>query len=261
MAEAPTLHFGEHQRDLVRELIARDVRLRYRRSVLGLLWSQLNPLAQIAIFSLIFTRVVPLHIRSYPLFVFVGVITWEWFERGLLDATASVVGGRDLIRQPGFPGALLPPLALGVALVQYALSLPVFLLVMLVSTGTVPATIFALPVIVAVQFLICIGPAYILASLHVFMRDTAQVLGIVLRVMFFASPVIYDAARLGGSRFRLFYVLNPIARLISAQRDVLLFGRLPRPGPLIVIAAIGVVLAVAGRLIFALGEGRFVEEI
>jgi lipopolysaccharide transport system permease protein len=260
-AAPPAPRVAEHRIDLVREILARDVRLRYRRSVLGLLWSQLNPLAQIAIFSLIFTRVVPLHIRSYTLFVFVGVITWEWFDSGLLAATTSVVAGRDLMRQPGFPGALLPPLAIAGALVQYVLSLPVLFVVMLLSTGRIPATAIALPFVVAVQFLITVGPAYILASLHVFMRDTAQVLAITLRVMFFASPVIYDTAQLGGSRFRLLYVLNPMARLITAQRDLLLFGHLPAAGPLIVVAAIGVVLAVAGRLVFALGESRFAEEI
>src|SRR5205807_2672824 len=74
---------SEHRADLVRELLTRDVRLRYRRSVLGLFWSQLNPLAQIVIFSVIFTRVVPLHIRNYPLFVFVGVMAWQWFESAL----------------------------------------------------------------------------------------------------------------------------------------------------------------------------------
>jgi lipopolysaccharide transport system permease protein len=252
---------SEHLRDLIRELLLRDVRLRYRRSVLGVFWSQLNPLAQIVIFSVIFTRVVPLKIPHYPVFVFVGVISWQWFEAGLLGATGSVVAGRDLVRRPGFPTRMLPPLAIATGLVEYVLALPVLLVVTLFTSGRVPATAVALPVLMAVQFVICLGPAYLLATLHVSLRDTSQIMGIVLRVLFFATPVIYDSERLTGSRFRVVYVLNPMARLISAQRDVLIFGRWPRLGPLIVIGVIGVGLSVVGLRVFEAAQARFPEEI
>ena len=251
---------SEHRLDLVRELLARDVRLRYRRSVLGLFWSQLNPLAQIVIFSLVFTRVVPLRIPNYPVFVFVGVMGWQWFESALIGATGSVVGGRDLVRQPGFPTRLLPPLAIATGVVEYALALPVLFVVMLLTTGRIPSTVVALPVVMAVQFVTCLGPAYMLATLEVFLRDTSQVVRIVLRVLFFATPVIYNTGRLTGS-FRLLYVLNPMAHLIGAQRDVLIFGRWPRPVPLIGIGLIGLACFVVLRRVFEATEGRFSEEI
>jgi lipopolysaccharide transport system permease protein len=252
---------SEHRFDLIRELLLRDVRLRYRRSVLGLFWTQLNPLAQIVIFSVIFTRIVPLKIPNYPVFVFVGVIAWQWFESGLLSATSSVVGGRDLLRRPGFPGRLLPPLAIATGLVEYVLALPILLVVILFTSGGVPGTAIVLPAVMVVQFLICLGPAYLLATLQVFLRDTSQVVAIVLRVMFFATPVIYNTGRLSGPRFRLVFVLNPMAHLIDAQRDALVLGRMPRPGPLVVIGLVGIGLTALGMRVFEWAEASFPEEI
>jgi lipopolysaccharide transport system permease protein len=252
---------SERGRDLVWELLVRSVRLRYRRSILGLLWSQLAPISTIVILSVVFVRVIPLGIDNYPVFVFIGLTSWQWLQGGLTSATTSVVSSRDLVRQPGFPVLLLPPVAVASHLVHYLLAAPVILGAVAVTSGGLPLATVSLPVILLVQFLLCVGPAYILAAAHVRVRDTAEALSVALRLLFYATPIIYDEGRLVGSRFRFLYDVNPVAHLLTAQRDALLRGRWPAPGMLLVIGGIAVALTAIGVRVFESASARFADEV
>jgi lipopolysaccharide transport system permease protein len=251
----------ERNRDLVRELLLRNVRLRYRRSVLGVAWSQLAPLGLVVVLSLVFMRVIPLGIENYPVFLFVGLTSWQWFQGGINSATTSVIANRDLVRQPGFPLRLLPAIEVGSHLVQYVLALPVLLGAVFVATGRIPLTAIALPVVVGIQLLLCLGPGYVLATAHVRVRDTSQVVGIVMRLLFYGTPIMYDADRLIGTPLQFLYDFNPLAHVIQAQRDVLLHGRWPEPGPLVVICVISGALTLAGMRLFDAVAPDFVDEI
>jgi lipopolysaccharide transport system permease protein len=249
------------RRDLLWELTIRNVRLRYRGRALGLLWSQLGPIVSVLVYSMVFTRLIPLGIPDYPVFILIGVEAWQWFQGGLTAGTASVVANRDLVRYPGFRLAALPPLAVGTQLAFYILALPVIVGAVVVSTGRLPVTALWLPVLIAIQFVFCAGAAYLLAALHVFVRDTAEIVAVGLRLAFFLTPIIYDEARLTGSRFRFLFDLNPLAHLIGAQRDVLLSGRSPRFGALVIVAAVSVALAVVCMRVFRAVEHRFADEV
>lgn len=250
----------ERSRDLVRELLVRSVRLRYRRSVLGLAWTQIGPLCTMAVLSVVFMRVIPLGIQDYPVFLYVGLTSWQWFQSGISSATASVVSNRDLVRQPGFPIQLLPPIEVGSQFVHYVLALPV-LVGAVVFTGNLGVTATALPLILAVQFLLCVGCGYLLAAVHVTVRDTAQIVGIGLRLLFYGTPIMYDEGRIIGTRFEFLYDYNPIAHLLTAQRDVLLRGRWPDFSALAVVALIAVVLTIWGSRRFAVQGPRFPDEV
>ena len=253
---AATLRWG-----LVRELIARDVRLRYRGRALGFLWSQLNPIVSVVIFSVVFSTVIPLGIDDYPLFILIGIESWQWFQSGLVAGTAGVVAARDLVRHPGFPIGVLPPVLAGAQLVQFVLALPVILGALVVTTGRLPGTAAWLPPILVVQFMLCTGAAYLLATLHVFVRDTAEIVNVALRIAFFATPIIYDAERLANSRLRVLLEINPMAHLIGAQRDVLLAGRGPDVARLGAVALLATVLVVGGRAVFDRFSHRFPDEV
>lgn len=250
-----------HRRDLVRELLLRDIRLRYRRSILGLLWSQLAPLSLVVVLSIVFSRVVRLGIPDYPVFVFVGLSAWRWFQAGVVTATSSVTDNRDVVRLPGFPLRLLPPVAISSELANYVLSLPVLLGAIAWATGRVPITVVALPVLVFIQFLLCLGPSYLLSVSHVTMRDTAQILGVVLLLLFYATPILYHEEFLLDSGFRLLYVLNPLAHVIEAQRDVLLYGRWPDVGALGLVSLFAFTMLALGVRVFRSAEAWMPDEV
>lgn len=246
--------------ELVATLVWRDLVLRYRRSLLGIAWSQLAPLATLAVLGVLFTRAIPLHIPHYALFVVTGLLVWTWFAAALVDATRSVVGGRDLVRQPGFPDALLPVAAIGTHLVHLMLALPVLVVAVWAMTGRVPITAVALPVLIGVQFLVTLGPAYVLAALNVRYRDVSHLVGVALMPLFYATPVFYDPARVPAS-IRGVYGLNPLERLLNGYRAALLDGHWPDPASLLPTVAAAALVAVAGHRLFRRRAGEFAEQL
>lgn len=248
-----------HGVDLMRELVARDLRVRYRRSVLGVAWSQLAPLATLAVLTFVFSKVVPLGIPHYALFVYAGLLPWTWFSGAITAGTDAIVANRDLVRRPGVPVALLPVSTVLTHAAYFALSLPVLVAALAVERG-IPGTVVALPAIAVVQFLLVLGPVYLLASIQVSLRDTGHLVGVVLLPVFYATPVFYDASSV-PARYRLVYDLNPINRLVGAYRAVLIDGRWPDPVPLVAIGLTGLALVVIGRRVFERSAHRFAEEL
>jgi lipopolysaccharide transport system permease protein len=246
--------------ELLREIVVRDLKLRYRRSLLGIAWSQIGPLATMVVLSFVFSRVVPLHIAHYPEFVFVGLLPWVWFQSGITAATDSIVGGRDLIRHPGVQPVLLPIAAIAGNLANYLLALPVLLLFIGVGTKHLPWTITLLPVVIAVQFVVMAGPALILAAWNVTFRDIAQIVNVLLLPLFYATPIFYPRSSVPG-RFGFLYTINPLTHLMTAYRAVLFYGSVPGLVPLVMLAAVGGAVFMAARVLFELRSRRFVEEL
>src|SRR5262245_57791582 len=112
-------------RDLLRELIARDIALRYRGSLLGILWTLLNPLAELLVLLFIFGRVMPVSIPNFPAYLFTGLIVYGWFQSSVNFATMAIVGNRELVRRPGVPLLILPAVTVASNLVHFVLSLPI----------------------------------------------------------------------------------------------------------------------------------------
>ena len=247
-----------HRYDLIRELVGRDVRLRYSGSFLGLGWSQIAALAQVGVLLFIFGHVVRLGIPNYPAFVLAGMLPWLWFVDAIGAAANSVVTGRDLVRRPGFPSAVLPLVAVGTALINFAFAVPIMLLTVGLVTGRVPTTAALLPVLVVVQLSVILGPAYLVAAVNVFLRDTGHLVAILLGLLFYATPVFYANV---PSRYRTILGLNPMTHLVSAYRQVLLFGHLPSWTALLSLTLGGGAATWAGYELFARRQRWFAEEL
>ena len=246
--------------DLLRELVVRDMKLRYKRSVLGFGWSLLNPLLQLLVFSFVFRLVLPLNIPNYSSFLFVGIIIWSWFQSSLLLATASIVDNRELIRQPHFPAAMLPIVSVTTHLVHFLLALPVLFLFLIVSGSPLTITVIILPLVVGLQFTLTVGLAYLLATFHVTFRDIQYLLNVALLLMFYLTPIFYDD-RVIPDRLRFWYNLNPMTTLLHAYRAILLEGKAPDTYTLLVLGAFVSGLVWLGHAVFAKASSHFVEEL
>src|SRR6266487_6216185 len=141
-----------YARDLLRELVARDMKLRYKRSVLGIVWSMLNPLLQLLVFYFVFGLLLPLNIPHYPSFLFTGVLVWSWFQSSLLCATGAIVDNRELIKRPGFPIAILPTVTVTSHLIHFLLAIPALLICVLLDVGHITIAVIALPIVIVLQF-------------------------------------------------------------------------------------------------------------
>ena len=124
-----------YMRDLLRELVGRDMKLRYKRSVLGIAWTLLNPLTQLLVFLFVFNLLLPLNIPHYSSFLFAGILVWNWFQGSLNQSTGAIVDNRELLRRPGFSAAILPIVTVTSHLIHFLLALPVLLLFLMLEGG------------------------------------------------------------------------------------------------------------------------------
>lgn len=236
------------------------MKLRYKRSLLGVAWSLLNPLAQLLVFSLIFRLVIPLGIPNYAAFLFTGLLAWNWFQSSLYAATGAIVDNRELICRPGFSAVILPVVTVATNFIHYLFALPVLMVFLWMNGTALQSTALVLPVIFVVQFLFTLSLAYFVATVHVTFRDTQYLLGIVLLLGFYLSPVFYDASAI-PERFQVVYRLNPMVMLINAYRQILLQGQLPQGIDLLALSLISAGMLWISHRIFVRASARFAEEL
>lgn len=249
-----------HFFDLLRELVDRDMKLLYKRSALGIAWTLINPLLQLAVFSFVFKSVVPINIPQFSSFAFSGLLIWTWSQTALFQATGLITSNRALIRQPNFPIEILPVVTTTTGLIHFLLALPV-LIIFLAIDGVQPnSVLWFLPLLMLIQFILTVSLAYPLAALNVTFRDTQHTLGVLLQMLFYLTPIFYDLSSV-PKEYQLFYQLNPMVPLIQAYRNVLLKGIPPDWLTLLIVSIAVAVLLPLGLGIFRRQSNRFVEEL
>jgi ABC-type polysaccharide/polyol phosphate export permease len=223
-------------RTLITTLVLRELRARYRGSVLGFLWSFLNPLLLMAVYVLVFSVYMRAPMDNYAVFLFTGLLPWLWFSSSLGQAAAVIVGSGTLVKRILFPAEILPLVSVLSNMINMFLSLPLlFLFLLLFGIPLRPVLVF-LPLLVLLQLLLTVGLALPLAALNVHLRDVEQILSNLLVLLFFLSPILYPVStvpvtvRLGEAvivPLRPLYFLNPVAGLVQSYQNVLFFGREP----------------------------------
>lgn len=258
----PALGSLAHRRDLLRELVARDMKVRYKRTLLGAAWSLLNPLAQVLVFSFLFSKVVTLDQPHYPSFVFCGLLAWAWFQSSLLLGAEVFTLNRELIRRPGFSPAVLPVVRVTSDLVHFLLALPLLFVFLTVRGPGLPhgAALALLPLVIALQYLLSLALVFLFATLHVAFRDTQYLLGVSLTLLFYLTPVFYDL-RMVPAEYVPLYRFNPMAVLVDAYRAILLRGAAPDVGALAQTALVIAALFALGFACFSRARWHFWEEL
>ena len=247
-------------RELIGILVAKNLKLRYRGSLLGFCWTLLNPLLLMLVYTLVFSVYFRLDIERYPAFLFSGLLSWIWFSSSLLQGVTCILDGAGLVTRSRFPAEVLPVVALTSNTVNFLLTLPLlvaFLLVFHIKLG--PALLY-LPVLIGLQYLLTLGPVLILAAANVHFRDLQHLIVHLLTVAQFLTPIFYPVSLIPES-LRPWAFLNPLAVLISAFQDVLYFNRVPALAPLVALLLLAVVMLAAAAMIFARYQQTFAEAL
>ncbi len=248
-----------HTVEVVLHLVSREFRLRYQRSTLGWLWSVGNPLARLLILSFIFTRVLPLDLPNYPVFLFIGLIGWTWFSSGVMSATKSAVDRRELLFRPGVSRTVIPLVSVLSDGISYLAALPILALFLLLTTG-IPLTALLLPAVLLPMVAMTLGIGLVLCAANVYVRDVWIVVELVILLGFYVTPVFYAPENVPASQSWLL-AINPMAWALDSQRRILLEGRLPQEdtfGALVVVAA---VTLLAGFTVYRRSSASFVDEL
>jgi len=250
-------------RMLIHSLVARDLKARYRGSVLGFLWSFINPLLMLLIYGLVFgyVLVVPRSptVEPYFLFLFCGILPWTWFQASIAESAGSLIAGGNLIKKVLFPAEVLPVVNVLANLAQFGLGLPI-LLAFLVYERKLGWSALMLPLPVLVQLVFTIGLALLVAALTVHFRDIQSILAHLLHLWFFATPVIYAYVEVKPS-LRAILKLNPMTHLVIAYQQMLFDDRFTDWRGLMGAAAAAVVLFGLGAALFDRLRDTLAEEV
>jgi len=254
---------ASHWRDLLVEMVWRDLKIQYKRSVLGIFWSLLNPLMQFAVLVFVFQYLLRLRVPGhtpYAPFVFVGVLVWSWFSASVQQAALAVTTNPELVRHPGFPPQILPMVTVTKNLVHFVLAVPVLSGFLLASGVVFGVVVVWLPIVILVQYVLTLSLAYFVAALNVLFRDTQHIVGVLLLVAFYATPVFYSPEQV-PERFRTFYFCNPMVHIIDATRAVLLRAQTPDFRTLGAVGTAAAVFLVFACWFYDHMSARFVDEV
>jgi lipopolysaccharide transport system permease protein len=246
-------------RELVVHLFRRELALAHRGTLLGWSWPLVRLLVQLGVLVFIFGHVVDLNIPDYPVFVLTGLIAWTWFQTGITLATASLIDRRHLVFQPNCPPVVLPVVSVAAPAFDALVALPPLVL-LTILTGTFHATVLLLLPLLAVQALLMVGIAWIVAPVSVYLRDVPNLVTVVLLILFYLSPVFYAISRVPDQYHWLLYA-NPMGTLIEAYRAVALGDPFPSVVAFVAVVAGSGVLAWVGLRVFRSLEGGLVDEL
>lgn len=258
-------------RELLYNLTVRDLKVRYKNSVLGIAWSLLNPILMMLVFTLVYTVMLKQSNQpDFAAFILCGLLPWNFFSSSVMGGIGSIVGNGYLIKKVYFPRAVLPTSVMMSNLVNFLIALPIyFVLAWLMGVRSTPYVLF-LPIVILVEMIFIQGISLLLSAVNVFYRDVQQIMEVLILAWFFLTPVIWDANRLPTTGTilgievpiqRLTYILNPMASIVATYRDILYYGR-----PIgwdfflrTIITALLVLLI--GFFAFNRLKGRFAEEV
>lgn len=264
-------------RDLLRHLVARELKVKYKRSVLGWVWSLAHPLLVAAVFTVVFSFFLripppigdPSGLHSYGLFFLCGLLSWNFLNLAISQGIGSVLAGADLIKKVYFPRAILPLAQLFAIMVSMVIEIFVILALVLLLGGKLGPALIVLPGLIFLQALFSAGLGMLFAGLNVFFRDLQHLVGILLMIWFYGTPILYpietvpETVTILGVNFPSGAVLaaNPMTAFVGAFRDAIYHSRFPPGESWIFMAASSVLVLIVCFAIFRKLETRFAEEV
>jgi ABC-type polysaccharide/polyol phosphate export permease len=246
--------------------VARELKARYRGSVLGFFWSFVNPLLLLLVYTFVFTAVLPAahppELEPFALFMFCGILPWAWFSSSLLEASNVLIAGGNLIRKVLFPAEVLPIVTVLAGLVHFCLGLPILAAFLVYyRVPVVPSDLMWFPVVVLIQLILTLGLALLLSALTVHFRDLRDLLINLLALWFFATPIIYALSQV-PEPVRGYLNLNPFTHLAVSYQEVLFrAGRFAQWPRLLAVGAGSLFVFALGYFVFDRLRDTLAEEV
>jgi ABC-type polysaccharide/polyol phosphate export permease len=249
-------------RELIRNLVIRDLKVRYRNSIFGFAWSLLNPLFLMivlsVVFTLVFERATP--VENFPAFLIVGLIAWNFTSSSLSRAVNSVIENNQLVNKVFFPREVIPVSVVLANFVHFVLAIPVLVIILMILGVMPTATILLLPPVMLIHLELVLGIALFVSCVNVFYRDMGVAMDVLLQAWFFATPIIYHHWILPVWLQKPFMV-NPLAAIITAYRDILLLGQFPDRNFTLGALVSSTLIFVIGYAVYTRYAPRFAEEV
>ena len=247
-------------RELLKTSITKDVGGKYKHSFLGVIWSFVNPLLQIAVYALVFQVILKSNIENYAVYLCCGLVPWQYFSSVVLRGAATIIDNGNIIKKVYFPREILPISVVASEGVNFLISTTIILGFVIFGGIGLSWNILWYFLVLAIQIIVSIGIAFIVSSLTVYFRDLLHLLGILMQLLFYATPIVYSMDSVPAS-MKWLLMLNPMSYLIEGYRNIFYNKTMPNFKGLLIALVMGVVLCVCGYFIFRKLEKRFAEEL
>lgn len=247
-------------KELLVNLTIKELKLKYRHSALGFLWSLLNPLMMLVIYIFAFKLIFKIQIPQFPLFVLIGLLPWTFFQTSLTISSTSIIHNSSLIRKVYFPREIIPLSIILSNFINFLITIVVIFFGMLYYNAPFTIAILVLPVVLLVQLLFVMGFSLILSAYTVTYRDMAYLIEVVFIGLFYLTPIVYPLEMI-PSKFKTFILINPMASIIESYRRILLNGQFPSFQMVVIPLGVALLVLVIGQYLFNKKSQFFAEEV
>lgn len=247
-------------RELLKSNVKKEIRGRYKNSILGILWSFLNPLLQLAVYSVVFGALLGGSDPTYHIYICVALIPWTFFTTVISQVSFTIIGNADIIKKVYFPREILPISVVTSGTVNFIISTIIILAFVLASGIGLSKFVLLYPFILLIQYFLLLGIGFIVSAITVYVRDLEHIIGIVLMAAFYGTPIIYKIEQLPDN-LQFLMNLNPMTHLINAYRDIFYYQKLPNMEMLSIILGLSIILTIIGYFIFKKLQKGFVEQL
>lgn len=246
-------------REMVFSLVKRDLRGRYKGSALGFLWTFLNPLLQLLVYTFVFSTVMRAGVDDYYLFLFVALVPWTFFSASVSGGASCIIGQKDMVNKIYFPREVLPISHVISQLVNMLLTFIVVIIVLILSGKGIRLSIWwTLPIVIIQEVLLASGLTMLFSAITVYFRDTQYILNVVILAWQFMSPVMYSVEQVPENLRKIFY-LNPMTPIIEAYRNIFYYKEMPELHNFLLGTIMGIAFLIIGCFAFNKMKRHFAE--
>lgn len=247
-------------REFLNTSIKKEIRGKYKKSFLGILWSFLNPLLMLMVYAIIFPIILKSPEKNYVMFLMTALIPWTFFTTVVTQGASTIVANGNILKKVYFPREILPISTVTSGLVNFLISC-VIIFIFLIFTGIgFSKYILLLPLVIFIEYLFLLGIVLILSSVTVYLRDLEHIIGVVIQALFYGTPIVYSLSTI-PEKFMWVFRLNPMAYIVQGYRDILYYQVMPDLGGLSLILALSIGLVLIGYQIFNHLQKNFAEEL
>lgn len=248
-------------RDMIFSLVKRELRGRYQKSVLGMLWTFLNPMCQILIYTLVFSVIFENNMENYYIYLTVGMVPWTFFSEALGQGTGSIVANADMTKKIYFPREALTIASVTAKFVNMLLSFViVFSFLFISGVGVNPAVLLWLVPVMLAEYLVALGFTLFFSAITVYLRDMEYIVGVLLMAWIWATPIMYTLDGRSETVISLLK-LNPMTNIALAYQNILYYKTMPDVMGVLGALFTGIILVIIGEVVFVRLEGNFAEEL
>lgn len=248
-------------RDMIYSLVRRELRGRYKGSVLGFLWTYINPLCQVVIYSAVFSVIFKVNIDKFYLYLIIGMMPWTFFNSSVAGGTTCIRAQSDMVKKIYFPREVIPIAYVTSAFVNMLFSfIIVFAAVLISGYGFYLQAMLYLPLIMLLEYLLALGIALIVSAVTVYFRDLEQIMSVIIMAWIYVTPIMYNMEYV-PEQYRMLVVLNPMTPIVEVYHQILYYRILPTKSYLLLAAITSILTFLIGFVVFAKLDRNFAEEM